>query len=107
MVGLVSGTAGILLSCSFFPTPHINGSCAPVAYMGVLFGYMCFKWEEWNFTGSGKWQMLGWLIFGCAIMAWEGFQWQLVDQGANLGSFIVGFLCSMVLVATLDGNKSE
>jgi membrane associated rhomboid family serine protease len=55
MVGLVSGSAGILLSCSFFPTPHVNGSCSPVAYMGILFGYMCFKWEEWNYTGSGKW----------------------------------------------------
>jgi len=45
MVGLVAGTGGILLSCSFFPNPHINGSSAPTAYMGVLFGYMCFKWE--------------------------------------------------------------
>jgi hypothetical protein len=51
--------------------------------------------------------MLGWLVFGSVIMAWEGYQWQLVDQAANLGSFILGLLCSMVLVATLEGKKSE
>lgn len=64
VVSAISGIAGTILSCCLTPWPHVNGSCLPSCFLGFLFGYLLIKWDKWDYSGSGRWQMLGWLVIG-------------------------------------------
>lgn len=85
MVGAIAGVGGILISSCLTPWPHVDGSCPPAAYIGFLLSYLIVKWDKWNYSGSGRWQMLGWLAFGGFILFYQCTQYILDDQIAILG----------------------
>jgi hypothetical protein len=55
MVWAISGFGGVLLSSCLTPQPHINGSSSPFGFIGFLSGYLIIKWDQWDFSGSGRW----------------------------------------------------
>lgn len=92
MISIFGGFGGTMLSCCYTSKLHVNGALVPSTFNGILFGYALLKWDRWNYSGSGKYQMLGVLFFGLILFLWQSYIWEVVDTIGILGSELFGIL---------------